>query len=134
MELLREKIGVFKKWLGPCWKKMHYLSILGRNHQHRLLHFKSSPPMSFGKIENLTLVISKFLDANILFWTQKIILVNLIQNMMLASFFDIQIQAKLIECITKELWLLMCQCMLRLMNLTPPLQRKLLFTRRIIKR
>ena len=47
--------------------------------------------MSFGKIENPTLVISKFLDANALFWSQNIIFANLIQNLMLASFLGIYV-------------------------------------------
>ena len=43
---------------------------------------------------------------------------------MLVSFLVIQIQAKLIECIIKELGLLKSQCMSHLMNVIPPLQRK----------
>ena len=104
-------IGLLKKWLRSHW--LDIISII--------------LTMSFGNIENPTLVIAKLLDANVLFWAQKIILTNLIQNLMLVFFLAIQTQANLIECITKELWLWKNLYLLYLMSLILPLWRKLFF-------
>ena len=64
----------------------------------------------------LMMIIVWYLDANVLFWAQKIILANLIQNLMLVFLLAIQTQAKLMECISKELWLWKNLYMLSLMS------------------
>ena len=61
--------------------------------------------MSFGKIRNPTLAISKSLSANVLYKTQKTILENLMQNRMLEFSLVTQLQVKPLEFLTKEPWL-----------------------------
>ena len=64
----------------------------------------------------LMMIIVWYLVANVIFWTQEIILANLIQNLMLVFFLAIQTQAKLMECISKKLWLWKNLYMLSLMS------------------
>ena len=61
--------------------------------------------MSFGKIRNPTLAISKSLSANVLYKTQKTILENLMQNRVLEFFLVTHFQVKPLEFSTKKLWL-----------------------------
>ena len=61
--------------------------------------------MSFGKTRNPTLAISKSLGENALFLTLRTTLENLMQNRMLEFSLVIQLQVKLLEFSTKELWL-----------------------------
>ena len=61
--------------------------------------------MSFGKTRNPILIISKSLGANVLYWTPKTILENLMQNQMLEFSLVTQLQVKPLEFLTKEPWL-----------------------------